>query len=215
MGSLGRRAVPLALLAGMLTGCGVSARATGVTESGHASGAAARRGDTVGAAGSACALPVTFDIARGWRAAAVEGPAAGVSDGTDADPAESLLRQGPVTLVCEIDAKPAGSIGFLRVSTGKPGSGDAGAVLRAFVAAEDGTSGARYRPFTFTSGGPAGVRVDYVHTSELLGESKRESALAVVTPRGPVVLHLGGLDSAEHDAMLPAFELARQTLRTA
>ncbi|MEU9383970.1 lipoprotein, partial [Streptomyces sp. NPDC048279] len=37
---------------------------------------------------SACALPVTFDIARGWRAAAVEGPAAGVSDGTDADPAD-------------------------------------------------------------------------------------------------------------------------------
>ncbi|MGW2958610.1 lipoprotein [Streptomyces sp. NPDC001220] len=210
MGTLARGAVPLALLAGLLTGCGVSARATDVTVSGQASGGAARSGGTVGAAGSACALPVTFDIARGWRAEAVDGPA---SDGTDGDLARSLLRQGPVTLACEIDAKPAGAIGFLRVSTGKPGSGDAGAVLRAFVAAEDGTGKAGYR--TFTSGGLTGVRVDYVHTSELLDETKRESALAVVTPRGPVVLHLGGLDSAEHDEMLPAFELALQTLRSA
>ncbi|MEV6760433.1 lipoprotein [Streptomyces sp. NPDC051105] len=213
MGTLGRRAVPLALLAGLLTGCGVSARATDVTVSGQASSGAAQSGGTVGAAGSACALPVTFDIARGWQAEAVDGPAAVASNGTDGDLAESLLRQGPVTLVCEIDAKPAGAIGFLRVSTAKPGSGDAGAVLRAFVAAEDGTSEAKYR--AFTSGGLAGMRVDYVYTSKLLDESKTESALAVVTPRGPVVLHLGGLDSAEHDEMLPAFELAQRTLRTA
>ena len=202
----------LALLAGLLTGCDVSPRSADVTVSGHGSSGAAESAGTVGATGSACALPVTFDIAVGWKAEAVDGLAAAASGGPDGDLAESLLRQGPVTLVCEIDAKPAGAVGFLRVSTGKPGSGDARAVLRAFVAAEDGTGRARYR--TFTAGGLAGVRVDYVHTGELLGESKQESALAVVTRRGPVVLHLGGLDSAEHDEMLPAFELAQDTLRT-
>ncbi|MFF4896365.1 lipoprotein [Streptomyces sp. NPDC001068] len=213
MGTLGRTAVPLALAAGLLAGCGASVRASDVTESGRASSGAARSGGTVGAAGSGCTLPVTFDTARGWRAEAVEGPAGAASDAPGGDLAESLLRQGPVTLVCEIDAKPAGAIGFLRVSTGKPGRADAGAVLRAFVAAQAHTGGARYR--TFTSGGLAGVRVDYVSTSGLSAESKRESALAVVTPDGPVVLHLGGLDSEEHDEMLPAFELARRTLRTA
>lgn len=213
MGTLGRRAVALALLAGLLTGCRVSARATDVSVSGAASEAAAQSGGTVGGAGSACRLPVTFDTARGWRAEAVDGLAAVASNAPDDDLAQSLLRQGPVTLVCEIDAKPAGAVGFLRVSTGEPGSGDAGAVLRAFVAAEGHTGRARYR--AFTSGGLTGTRVDYDYTSDLLGESKKESALAVVTPEGPVVLHLGGLDSAEHEEMLPAFELARQTLRPA
>ncbi|MFJ3772672.1 lipoprotein [Streptomyces sp. NPDC090075] len=212
MGTVRRPVAWLALLAGLLTGCDVSARSADVTVSGHGSSGAAESAGTVGAAGSACALPVTFDIAVGWKAEAVDGLGAVASGGPDGDLAGSLLRQGPVTLVCEIDAKPAGAIGFLRVSTGKPGGGDARAVLRAFVAAEDGAGRARYR--TFAAGGLAGVRVDYVQTGKLLGESKKESALAVVTPQGPVVLHLGGLDSAEHDEMLPAFELAQDTLRT-
>jgi len=213
MGTARRRVAWLALLAGLLAACNVSPRSADVTVSGHGSSGVAGSAGTVGAAGSACELPVTFDIAMGWQAKAVEGLAAVASQGTDGDTADSLLRQGPVTLVCEIDAKPAGAVGFLRVSTGKPGSGDAGAVLRAFVAAEDGTGQEKYR--NFRTGGLSGVRVDYVCTSKLLGESKKESALAVITPHGPVVLHLGGLDSEEHEEMLPAFELARQTLHTA
>ncbi|MEV7392434.1 lipoprotein [Streptomyces sp. NPDC091215] len=83
---------------------------------------------------------------------------------------------------------------------------------RAFVAAEDCAGRAKYR--NFRTDGVSGVRVDYVCSSGLLGASKKESALAVVTPRGPVVLHLGGLDSEEHEEMLPAFELAQETLHT-
>ncbi|MFK0284510.1 lipoprotein [Streptomyces sp. NPDC090499] len=202
----------LALSAGLPAGCRVSARSADVTVSGQGSSGAAQRAGTVGTAGSACALPVTFGIATGWAAKPVDGLAAVASHGVDGDTMDGLLRQGPVTLVCELDARPAGVVGFLRVWTGKPGSGDARAVLRAFVAAEDGTGRAAYR--SFTSGGLSGVRVDYVRTSELLGGSAKESALAVVTRHGPVVLHLGGLDSAEHDEMLPAFELAQDTLRS-
>jgi hypothetical protein len=187
-----------------------------VSASPAADGAAevAESGGRIGTADSACELPVTFDVASDWEAEAVEGPAGG-SGGADSESAEAvadaLLHQGPVTAVCEIDAKPAGHIGFLRVWTGKPGAGDARTVLEDFVAAEDGANGAKYR--AFTGGGLDGAEVTYRYTSELLDETKKERALAVATPDGPVVLHLGGMDSEEHEAMLPAYELAKRTLR--
>ncbi|MGW4567701.1 lipoprotein, partial [Streptomyces sp. NPDC004561] len=125
--------------------------------------------------------------------------------------ADALLRQGPVKAACEIDAKPAGDIGFLRVWTGTPGGADARGVLRAFVAAEDNVSKERYRAIR-TGGGLDGVEVEYLYTSKLLDETKKESAFAVSTPHGPVVVHLGGMDTEEHDAMLPAYELAKRSM---
>ncbi|MEU9324645.1 lipoprotein [Streptomyces canus] len=201
------RMAHVALLAGVLTGCSeaaegddsrASARPSATSEtSGPDDTAAATSGGTIGAAGSACELPVTFDIAKSWKAEAVEAP----------------LSQGPVSLACEIDAKPAGNIGFLRVWAGKSGDADTRAVLEAFIAAEDGVTKEKYG--TFTAGGVSGVEVEYLYSSELLGESKKESAFAVTTADGPVVVHLGGLDTEEHEEMLPAYELARRTLRTA
>lgn len=218
-GTARRRMAQVALLAGVLAGCSqasdgetrATSSAPGATseasdtasEASGGSGAVAERGGTVGASGSACELPVTFDIAKDWKAEAVEAGAA----------SDALLRQGPVTAACEVDAKPAGNIGFLRVWTGKPGDDDARTVLKAFVAAEDGASHAEYREVK--AGGLDGVEVSYEYTSELLDETKPERALAVTTARGPVVVHLGGLDAEEHRAMLPAFELAKRTLRTA
>jgi hypothetical protein len=198
----------VALLAGVLTGCSeapegddakASARpsATAETSGKDSSGSTAvDSGGTIGAAGSACELPVGFDIAKNWKAEAVEAP----------------LRQGPVSLACEIDAKPAGNIGFVRVWTGASGDADARTVLEAFVAAEDGADTARYR--SFRSGKFTGVEVEYLYASELLDEKKEESAFAVVTADGPVVVHLGGLDTEEHKEMLPAYELAKRTLHT-
>ncbi|MDN5381412.1 MULTISPECIES: lipoprotein [Streptomyces] len=225
-------AAVVALLGGMLTACsgpsesaddaapaaGASATATGEATGGATgeatgeatSGAtAARSGGSVGARGSACVLPVTFDIAADWKAKAVDRPA---GDSSAEEITDALLRQGPVTAACEIDAKPAGHIGFLRVWTGDPDTGDARTVLRAFVAAEGSVSKETYRPFR--AGGLEGVEAEYVRTGELLDEPKQEHALAVSTPKGPVVLHLGGLDTEEHRQMLPAYELAKRTLRT-
>ncbi|MGW7402797.1 lipoprotein [Streptomyces sp. NPDC054833] len=225
MGTVRGGLAPVLLLAGVLAGCGESpkedpkasatARAEGTT---GASGAAAKSGGTIGAAGSACELPVTFAVAKGWKAKAVDsGAASGSSGGSDnelaEDVADALLHQGPVTAACEIDAKPAGNIGFLRVWTGSPTDADARTVLRDFVAAEDNTSKEKYR--TFKAGDLSGVEVEYLYTSKLLDEVKKERALAVSTPDGPVVLHLGGLDTEEHEAMLPAYELAKRTLRVA
>ncbi|MEU1198233.1 lipoprotein [Streptomyces sp. NPDC005813] len=217
----------MALLAGVLTGCSEGTdddpkASTSATSSASASGGDARTaksGGTIGAAGSPCELPVTFDIAEDWKAEAVDVGAAedkASGDGADdlaSEVADALLHQGPVTAACEVDAKPAGNIGYLRVWTGKPGDATARAVLEEFVAAEDGASKAKYRPFE--AGGLSGAEVEYLYTSEALDETKKERALAVTTADGPVVLHLGGMDTEEHEAMLPAFELARRTLRTA
>ncbi|MFE9017829.1 lipoprotein [Streptomyces sp. NPDC007808] len=226
-----RRAVAqAALLVVVLTGCSGTAEdeakpsgsASKATEEAAGGGTAVKSGGTIGAAGSACELPVAFDIAEHWEAEAVDAGKAkekAAGDGS-ADPgegelaqeiADALLRQGPVTAACEVDAKPAGNIGFLRVWTGERGDDDARAVLKAFVAAEDNTSKAEYS--SFEAGGLAGAEVRYLHTSELLEETKEEAAVAVVTERGPVVIHLGGMDTEEHRAMLPAYELAKRTLR--
>ncbi|WP_328868966.1 lipoprotein [Streptomyces sp. NBC_00287] len=207
----GRRAACAAVLVVLLTGCGSGAqdnddaKASATAED----SSVAHRGGSLGAEGSACELPVTFDIAKEWKAEAVDGS---VDGEVSQDIADALLRQGPVALVCEVDAKPAGNIGFLRAWTGEPGGDDARTVLEAFVAAQDGVSKEQYD--TFTAGDLTGAEVTYLYSDEFLDESKEESALAVSTAQGPVVLHLGGLDTEEHRAMLPAFELAKKTLRT-
>ncbi|MFJ9733449.1 lipoprotein [Streptomyces sp. NPDC101171] len=215
-----------ALLAAMLSGCAESST-DGEDQSGSSPKAAASAGTTaagavsggtIGAAGSACELPVSFDIAEDWKTKGIDAEAetSKASKGSDGDLsgdlADAFLRQGPVTAACEIDAKPAGNIGFLRVWTGKPGDGDARTALREFVAAEDNVSGEKYHSFR-TADGAAGVEVEYLYTSKLLEETKKETALAVGTPDGPVVLHLGGMDTEEHEEMRPAYELAKRTLR--
>ncbi|PWI13329.1 hypothetical protein DI272_03665 [Streptomyces sp. Act143] len=228
-----------ALLAGVLAGCSgagagedgagqdsdspsspsASAAKSSPTSTATSTAARAEGGGTIGAAGSACLLPVRFDLAAEWKADAIDGSAADAeAKGGDTPVADedlaALLRQGPVTVVCEVDAKPAGHLGFLRVFTGGPGEGgDARAVLEGFVAAQDGATKAKYG--TFEAGGLPGVEVDYLSTNELLGETKQECAFAVVTPDGPVVVHLGGADTEEHQDMLPAYELAKKTLHTA
>lgn len=227
----------MALLAGVLTGCSESADggdtkptasatgaakagATGDAEGSVAAEDAVESGGSVGAAGSACELPVTFDIAEKWRPEAVEAGAPGGGSGSAEDElaaelAEGLLQQGPFTAACEIDAKPAGNIGFIRVWTGEAGAkeGDAEALLEQFVKAEGGTSEAEYGEFS-SDADVSGTEVAYLYTSEALEETKKERAFIVVTPDGPVVVHLGGLDTQEHEQMLPAYELAKRTLRT-
>ncbi|MFD4024311.1 lipoprotein [Streptomyces sp. NPDC058576] len=164
----------------------------------------AARGGRLGGAGSACELPVTFDLAAGWKPKAV-----------DVDPDSvlaELAEQGTVTMVCEIDAKPTGNIGFLRVWRGAPADkDDPRAVLKAFVADDPQAGKATYTQVR--AGALAAAEVGYTGHSELLDESKKERAFAVSTPGGPVVLHLGGMDTEEHTAMLPAFELAKKSLK--
>ncbi|MFJ8887672.1 lipoprotein [Streptomyces sp. NPDC102402] len=208
-----RALVPAILTAAALAGCS-SSGGTGTDAGGNdagkngdsapakASKSAAEKGARLGGAGSACELPVSFDLAAGWKPEAV-----------DVDPGSEfaeLGRQGSATMVCEIDAKPAGHIGYIRVWQGKGASTTPRAALEDFVAGAQDASKAAYEE---TEAGPVpAAEVTYTVSGELLDEPKTERAFAVATPEGPVVVHLGGLDPQEHEEMLPAYELARDSL---
>ncbi|MGW3089570.1 lipoprotein [Streptomyces sp. NPDC001108] len=176
-------------------------------EAGEKAGAAGRTAagaGSVGAAGSACPMPLSFDLAASWK------PKAAHVD-KDSELGAALGVQGGATLICEIDAKPAGNIGFLRVWRGEKSDATPRRALERFTAAEDGAE-----KFVYTevrAGDLPAVEVAYTAHSELLDESKKERAFAVATPDGPVVVHLGGMDTREHEQMLPAYELAKKTVR--
>lgn len=209
------------LVGGLLTGCDEAeplpevtphARPSGAPEAtgteaapgAEASGAEAAppaAGAALGGPGTACRLPVSFAVAKEWKPSAIEDP--------ENPEFAALTRQGPATVRCEVDAKPAGHVGYLRVWTA--GKGPARAALEGFVKAEKGTSAVSYRETK--AGALPATEVTYTVHNEVMGETKEERALAVATPEGAVILHLGGLDTEEHRAMLPAYELARTTLK--
>ncbi|WP_103517521.1 lipoprotein [Streptomyces sp. SM10] len=206
-----RTLVPAVLTAAVLAGCSSSGGDTAADTGKNgdsapaksAGSAAPAKGGTLGAAGSACELPVTFDLAAGWKPQAVT-----------VEPASDLAalgEQGSATMVCEIDAKPAGNIGYLRVWQGKGPDTPPRAALEDFVAGDPNASKAAYEEAE--AGAVPAAEVVYTVSGELLDEPKTERAFAVSTPKGPVVVHLGGLDSQEHEEMLPAYELAKDTLK--
>ncbi|MFJ8862161.1 lipoprotein [Streptomyces sp. NPDC102451] len=207
-----RALIPAAVAAVALAGCSSSSGGGDGADpgkngdsapSGAAGSTAAAKGVTLGGAGSPCELPVTFDLAADWKPQAVT-----VEPGSDL---AALGEQGPVTMVCEVDAKPAGNIGYLRVWQGEASGDTPRAVLEAFVKADPNAGEAAY---TEVEAGPLpAAEVGYTVSGELLDEPKTEHAFAVTTPDGPVVVHLGGLDSQEHQEMLPAYELAKKTLK--
>ncbi|MFD4318854.1 lipoprotein [Streptomyces sp. NPDC058548] len=208
--------VTAALAAGLLlAGCGdvepvpevtQGARPTAAPETqtpgvGTETPAAAAAALTVGGPGTVCALPVSFGVAEKWTPQAVEDP--------ENPEFAALTRQGPATVRCEVDAKPAGHVGFLRVWTA--GKGSARTALEGFVKAEQNTSEVTYKE-SGSGVGPV-TEVTYTVFDKVMEESKEERAFAVSTPKGTVIVHLGGLDTAEHRAMIPAYELARTTLK--
>ncbi|MFG3346540.1 lipoprotein [Streptomyces sp. NPDC048018] len=211
-----RTAVPGALVAAglLLTACGTQADSpaaqpapvaptSAAPPSAPAQNRPAAAAGSLGGAGTACELPVSFSLAKDWKPKAIKDP--------ENPDFAALTRQGPAFARCEVDAKPAGNIGFLRVWTAPADQGPARAALEAFVKAQDKTSGVLVKE-THAGGLPAAEAVYTVH-SEALDEKKQERAFAVDTPKGPVIVHLGGLDTEEHQEMLPAYELAKQSLK--
>ncbi|MGW1977215.1 lipoprotein [Streptomyces sp. NPDC001889] len=159
------------------------------------------KGGSVGGEGSPCRLPVTFDHAEHWQPQAVA---------REAEIGGPVI--GTVTLACEINAQLSGSIGFLRVWTGDTPGEDPHRALTSFVA--DNAVSRKDDAYTVTRAGEYdAVEVTYLNTNDLLEEPRTERALAFATPGGVVILDLGGLDSAEHRAMLPAYALAKKTVR--
>ena len=165
----------------------------------------------LGAAGSTCVLPVAFDVPPLWKPKAVDVAELGELAG--------LYRNGPFSVVCEVDAKPAGEVGFLRVHTAPGRTGSPRSHLETFIAAENpeareaGNFEVRksdYRELTI--GGQPAAEVTYETYNKSMEHESKYSAFALNTPQGAVVVKLSPFGADEHANVLPAFQLAEQTL---
>jgi hypothetical protein len=199
------------ILVGALVGCALLAACSSSSGGGGAQPwlddtKAASSGGKIGGTGPDCPMPVTFDVAKSWKAKTVTNTAADAERGL-------VAKQGGFTLVCEVDAKPAGNIGFLRVwtATATQPSGDPRADLEKFLAADRYITVPEYRSVTL--GTVTAAECTYVRDHPEADVKKRERVLAVPTPHGTAMLALGGLDSEEHEQMLPALVLAKETLQ--
>lgn len=152
----------------------------------------------IGAAGTACEMPVRFGLAESWKPKAVT-----IAPN---DPLAELARRGPLTMVCEIDAKPAGSIGFLRVWTG--GKADLRPSLETFI----GTDASEPAFTDMRIDGRPALEVVYLEKSQLDDAMDEERVFAVETAQGIAAISLESFDSEEHKSMLPAYELAKSSL---
>ncbi|MDI6105634.1 lipoprotein [Actinoplanes sp. NEAU-A12] len=165
----------------------------------------------LGAAGSACDLPVAFDLVALWKPEAV--------DIDEFGELASMYRNGSFEVVCEVDAKPAGDIGFLRVYVSKSSAGDPRSSLESFVAADfpearkAGNLEVRQPKYTeLTIGGQPAAEATWESYNKSMDHLSKYSAFALKTPRGAVVVRLSPFGADEHPEVLPAFELAKKSL---
>lgn len=142
----------------------------------------------VGGADTACPLPVAMDLPAKWKPVKLDA---------------GLFRQGGLDALCEIDAKPAGAIGFLRVFVGP--AAEPRAALETFLAAQKDPRDPQYRETAVGKG--SGAEVTW--TEE---ETGRRRAFAMSTPLKTVVMTAGSIDDSEYEQLLPAFLLAKQSL---
>jgi hypothetical protein len=156
-------------------------------------------GGRVGAAGSPCELPVSFQLGDQWQAESVD---------AEGGPLEDLARVGSLTMACEIKGRSAGYIAFLRVWIGPSSAGGPRQALAEYLGNEQGE-----KPMwsDLTLGGAPATEVVYSQHNELLDEVRTKRAFAVKTPTGVAVVTLDGLE-AQEDAVVAAFELAKKTL---
>jgi hypothetical protein len=141
----------------------------------------------IGATGTACPMPVAIDIPDKWT------PKAPSSGDT----------QGGLDLACEIDGKPAGTVGFLRVwtVTGLPPR----QALQAYLSDEKDAGQVQYRDTTIGAG--SGAEVIWVNPD--VGHLR---AFATVAGQQTVVVTGGGIDDTEYQHLLPALLLAKRSL---
>jgi hypothetical protein len=167
---------------------------------------AAASGETIGAKGSACELPVSFQTAADWKAKPIDVKALGEL--------AALAKVGDFTVVCEVDAKPAGNIGFLRVHVAEGLSGAPAEHLQEFVKAAIGKKEASNTEITDVQIGAAqAAEASWETLDKEYDLRSKYAAFAVDTKAGMVVVQLSPLDDGEFTGMQPAYELAKKTVK--
>jgi len=168
----------------------------------------------VGGADSACPLPVVFDRDQGWvpKRPRVEE----ITDASVQESLASLTSPGPFDLACEL-VSPV-DLGAMRVYTGPAALAgrDPEALLKTFVDAyEEGAArDLAFEPATAESG-TALVEATYERYDDLDEAYVPRRAFLAPGDDGVALFLLGGLDAEEHEGMLPAYELARRSVRLA
>ncbi|NYF54517.1 lipoprotein [Micromonospora purpureochromogenes] len=156
----------------------------------HDEVAPAAAGTTVGPEGSTCPLPITFSVPPKWKVKAV-------TSGKD-------FQIGPAVPLCEIDAKPAGHIGFLRVWRIEGATPRTPQItLDKFI---DDYGPARERQYRRTKAGP----LDSFEAS-WAGDDGRKRAILVSSLYGKILITLGASDYEELIPILPAYQLAKSS----
>ncbi|MGC4791262.1 lipoprotein [Micromonospora sp. DT178] len=156
---------------------------------------AAPAGTTVGGKGTPCELPVTFSVPAGWKVEAVRGSA------KFGEP-----RLDKALMLCEIDARPTGDIGFLRVWRVDGVAGGAQEHLKHFLDAySPEAADAEYR--RVKAGTVDAVEASYPRKD---GGPVHDRAIAISSLYGPIVL---SLDTPEPAELLPAYQLVKQSAR--
>jgi hypothetical protein len=148
---------------------------------------------TVGPKGSTCPLPITFSVPAKWKVKAV-------TSGKD-------FQIGPAVPLCEIDAKPAGHIGFLRVWRIEGAAPRTPQItLDKFIDDYGPAEERRERQYRRTKAGP----LDSFEAT-WTGDDGRKRAILVSSLYGKILITLGGSDDEEFTAMLPAYQLVKSS----
>ncbi|MEU3352201.1 lipoprotein [Streptomyces sp. NPDC037389] len=158
----------------------------------------------IGDAGTACALPVSFEAPKDWKLTEFTAE--------DRDFLRKLSGHASVNGACELSARPTGVIGFIRVFTTDGPDKSPRQALENFVAEEKRVSEPHYTETKL--GDLPAAEVVYTQQDLLLDEPQTRRGLAVKTTKGLTVLHLEGAESDDSKVMIPAYEQAKATMRS-
>ncbi|GGO17254.1 lipoprotein [Micromonospora parathelypteridis] len=215
-----RAAVLAALTLGLLAGCGDDADAPAGRTAGspapQATGepwydevAAASPSGTTGGTGSPCPVPVSFPLADGWTAKAVEPLEGELAELVG----EALTKRGGTTVRCEVDGRKAGG-GFLRIWAADTPAVAPRTALEGFAnGTDDAVTGQQFRDLR--AGGFDATEITWLTTNSLTEETSRNWALAVQSAGQTLVFTVNEGLITERTDVLPAYRLAAQGLATA
>ncbi len=172
----------------------------------------------VGGADSPCPLPFVFDRAQGWVPERLDPMTSEERATTDPDDLALLDRissPGPFQAACELSSPI--NVGFLRVFAGpaRLAGRDPEKILTTFIEAYDSNVSDIAFAEVSSEAGLALVEATYEQHRAPDDDGVPQRAFLVSGTDGVAVVHLGGLDAEEHDGMLPAYELARRSVRLA